>query len=66
MDVGGSMGRVTNAPVLELHEVENITTAPNEEKLHRKVIERDPFREHVEIAGDEDGDVESLCFERYT
>lgn len=56
-----------DAPVLEFHEVEDITAAPDEENLHGKVVQRDPLApEDVEVTGDEDSDIERLCLERDT
>lgn len=58
------------APVSEFHEVEDIAATADEEKLHGEVIQRDPFApedgEDVEVAGDEDGDIERLRLERDT
>ena len=51
------------APVLDFHEVEDVAAATNEEQLHDEVIQRDPFPEQVEVARDEDRNVESLSLE---
>jgi hypothetical protein len=39
------------APVLELHKVEDVSRARNEEDLHDRVVRRDIAEEEVKIAG---------------
>jgi len=53
-----------NTPEAELHEIENVTAASNEEDLHDKVVQRDPAEQEVDVAHEKDEDVERLCLER--
>ena len=39
------------APVLELHEVEDVSGARDEEDLHEGVVRRDIAEEEVKVAG---------------
>jgi hypothetical protein len=56
---------LASAPETVLHEVQDIAAARNEENLHEEVIQRDPAEGEVQIAGNEDKDIEGLCFEGY-
>ena len=49
-------GRV-DAPVLDLHEVEDVGAARDEEYLHEEVVEGHPVPEEVKVARDEHGRV---------
>lgn len=40
----------TKVPVFELHEVENVTAAPNEEDFHQRVVYRDKSEKKVQVA----------------
>lgn len=53
-----------NRPEAELHEIEDVTAASNEEDLHDKIVQGDPAEEEVDVAHEKDEDVERLCLER--
>ena len=53
-----------DAPEAELHEVEDVAAAGNEEDLHNGVVEGDVAGEQVEVARHEDGYIERLGLER--
>jgi len=52
--------------VFDLHEVENIATAGDEEQLHERVVHGYVVVKKVEISCNEDTNVEGLCFKGYT
>ena len=53
-------------PVFDLHEVENIATAGDEEQFHDRVVHGYVVVKKVEISCNEDTNVEGLCFKGYT
>lgn len=48
------------------HEIENVTTAGDEEQLHGGIVYGDVAKEEIRIARHKDRYIESLRFERYT
>lgn len=48
------------------HEVEDVTTAANEENLHHEIVNRYPAEQQVDVACHEHKGVESLCLEGNT
>ena len=52
-----------DVPEADFHEEEDVDTASDEEKLHEEIVEGDPVVEQVEVARDEDDDIERLRFE---
>lgn len=55
-----------NSPVTVAHEIENVTTAGDEEQLHGGIVYGDVAKEEIRIARHKDRYIESLRFERYT
>jgi len=51
-------------PEAELHEIEDVAAASDEDDFHDKVVHRDPAEEEVKVAHDEDEHVECLRLER--
>lgn len=50
-------------PVFELHQVQNVRAATDEEDLHDCVVQRNPAaQKEVDISSTEHGEVKSLCF----
>lgn len=63
-DTEGVNGRVICWSKLDLHEVQNVAAAANEEELHAKVVQGDPLTiEHVKVASHENDDIKSLSLE---
>jgi len=58
-------GGVMRGSVFELHKVEDVAAAGDEEQLHDGIVDRYIAEEQVEIACQKDPHVETLCFERY-
>ena len=46
-----------DAPVLDLHEVEDVGATRDEENLHEEVVKGHPVPEEVKVARDEHGRV---------
>jgi len=64
-DFEGVNGRVMRWSVFELHEIENVAAAADEEELHDRVVYRHEAEEQVEVTRYEYRHVEHLRFERY-
>jgi len=57
-------GRVMSWSEPDLHEVEDVAGATNEEQLHDEVVEGNPTPQQIHVASDEYHNIQSLRFER--
>lgn len=55
-----------NSPELGFHEEQDVTATSDKEELHKEVVQGYPTIKQVEIASNEDSNVECLGLERDT